>query len=103
MWYYRQSKDFERKGIDLSKATIDKWQLEFYKKLKPLEKIMLEHIKTGQVLNMDETTTQILHYENGNSERKKSYIWLAHRGLKDKPLVIYRYFECRSPQFIRPL
>ena len=63
---------------------------------------MLEHIKTGQVLNMDETTTQILHYENGNSERKKSYIWLAHRGLKDKPLVIYRYFESRSPQYIRP-
>ena len=102
MRYYRQSKNFERKGIDLSRATIDKWQLEFYKKLKPLEKIMLEHINTGKVLNMDETTTQILHYENGNSERKKSYIWLAHGGLKDKPLAIYRYFESRSPQYIRP-
>ena len=63
---------------------------------------MLEHIKTGKVLNMDETTTQILHYENGNTERKKSYIWLAHGGPIDKPLAIYRYFESRSPQYIRP-
>ncbi len=102
MPYYRQSKNFERKGIDLSRATMDKWQLEVYKKLKPLEKIMLEHVKTGKVLNMDETTTQILHYENGNSSRKKSYIWLAHGGPKDKPLAIYRYFESRSPQYIRP-
>ena len=102
MPYYRQSKDFERKGIDLSRATMDKWQLEVYEKLKPLEKIMLEHIKTGKVLNMDETTTQILHYENGNTERKKSYIWLAHGGPKDKPLAVYRYFESRSPQHIRP-
>lgn len=102
MPYYRQSKNFERKGIDLSRATIDKWQFEIYEKLKPLEKKMLEHIKTGKVLNMDETTIQILQYENGNSERKKSYIWLAYGELKDKPLAIYRYFESRSPQFIRP-
>ncbi|MCQ2241497.1 IS66 family transposase, partial [Treponema sp.] len=102
MPYYRQSKNFERKGIDLSRATMDKWQLEVYEKLKPLERIMLEHVKTGKVLNMDETTTQILHYENGNTSRKKSYIWLAHGGPKDKPLAIYRYFESRSPQFIRP-
>lgn len=100
--YYRQSKNFERKGIDLSRATMDKWQLEVYDKLKPLEKIMLEHVKTGKVLNMDETTTQILHYENGNTERKKSYIWLAHGGPKNKQLAIYRYFESRSPQYIRP-
>ena len=79
---------------------MDKWQLEVYDKLKPLEKIMLEHVKTGKVLNMDETTTQILHYENGNTERKKSYIWLAHGGPKNKQLAIYRYFESRSPQYI---
>lgn len=60
MPYYRQTKDFEGKGIDLSRATMDKWQLEVYEKLKPLEKIMLEHIKTGKVLNMDESTTQII-------------------------------------------
>lgn len=100
--YYRQSKNFERKGIELSRATMDKWQLEVYEKLKPLEKIMLEYVKTGKVLNMDETTTQILHYENGNTERKKSYIWLAHGGPKNKQLAIYRYFESRSPQYIRP-
>ena len=100
--YYRQSKNFERKGIDISRATMDKWQLEVYEKIKPLEKIMLNHVKAGKVLNMDETTIQILHYEDGNTVRKKSYIWLAHGGLKNRQAVVYRYFESRSPQYIKP-
>lgn len=102
MPYYRQSKDFARYGVELSRATMDKWQLEVYDRLKPLEKILMEHIKKGNVLNMDETTSQILHYENGNTERKKSYIWLAHGGPENKKAAVYRYFESRSPQYIKP-
>ena len=102
MPYYRQSENFERKGFDLSRATMDKWQLEVYKKLKPLESVLMKHIKTGRVLNMDETTCRILNYENGNKERKKSYIWLAHGGPKDRKLVLYRYFESRSSKYIKP-
>ena len=102
MPYYRQAQHFERHGADLSRATMDKWQLEVYEKIKPLEKVLLKHIKSGKVLNMDETTCRILNYENGNKERKKSYIWLAHGGPKDKKLVVYRYFESRSPKYIKP-
>ena len=101
MPYYRQSQNFERHGLDLSRATMDKWQLEVYEKIKPLENVILKHIKSGKVLNMDETTCRILNYENGNKERKKSYIWLAHGGPKEKKLVIYRYFESRSPVYIK--
>lgn len=102
MPYYRQAQHFERHGADLSRATMDKWQLEVYEKIKPLENVLLKHIKSGKVLNMDETTCRILNYENGNKERKKSYIWLAHGGPKDKKLVVYRYFESRSPKYIKP-
>ena len=102
MPYYRQAQNFERKGIDISRATMDKWQLEVYEKIKPLENMLLKHIKSGKVLNMDETTCRILNYENGNKDRKKSYIWLAHGGPKDKKLVVYRYFESRSPKYIKP-
>lgn len=102
MPYYRQAQHFERHGADLSRATMDKWQLEVYEKIKPLEKVLLKHIKSGKVLNMDETTCRILNYENGNKDRKKSYIWLAHGGPKDKKLVVYRYFESRSPKYIKP-
>lgn len=102
MPYYRQAQHFERRGADLSRATMDKWQLEVYEKIKPLENVLLKHIKSGKVLNMDETTCRILNYENGNKERKKSYIWLAHGGPKDKKLVVYRYFESRSPKYIKP-
>lgn len=102
MPYYRQAQHFERHGADLSRATMDKWQLEVYEKIKPLENVLLNHIKSGKVINMDETTCRILNYENGNKERKKSYIWLAHGGPKDKKLVVYRYFESRSPKYIKP-
>lgn len=63
--YYRQSKNFKRKGIELSRATMDKWQLEVYEKLKPLEKIMLEHVKTGKVLNM-----QRMYFEENRLREK---------------------------------
>ncbi|MCR5189128.1 MAG: transposase [Treponema sp.] len=83
MPYYRQAQNFERKGIDVSRATMDKWQLEFYEKIKPLENVLMKHLKSGKLLNMDETSCRILNYENGNKERKKSYIWLAHGGQKN--------------------
>ena len=102
MPYYRQAQNFDRKGIDISRATMDKWQLEVYEKIKPLENLLMKHLKTGKILNMDETTCRILNYESGNKERKKSYIWLAHGGPKNKKVVVYRYFESRSPKYIKP-
>ena len=102
MPYYRQAQNFDRKGIDISRATMDKWQLEVYEKIKPLENLLMKHLKTGKILNMDETTCRILNYESGNKDRKKSYIWLAHGGPKNKKVVVYRYFESRSPKYIKP-
>lgn len=65
---------------------------------------MLEHIKTVTTMNMDETTVRVLKYkkQTENENRQKSYIWLGIGGPKNKKAVIYRYFESRSPQFIRP-
>ena len=49
--YYRQSKAFERRLIDISRADMDNWQLKVYEKLKPMEKILMNHIKSGPVIN----------------------------------------------------
>ena len=101
--YYRQSKAFERRLIDISRADMDNWQLKVYEKLKPLEKILMNHIKSGPVINMDETTVKVLKYENAekNKDRKKSYMWLACGGPKKQKAVIYRYHESRNPKFIK--
>ena len=80
------------------------WQEQIYKRLKPLDSLIMEHIKTGTTMNMDETTVRVLKYKNQteNENRKKSYIWLGIGGPKDKKAVIYRYYESRNAKFIRP-
>ena len=56
-----------------SRADMDNWQLKVYEKLKPMENILMNHIKSGPVINMDETTVKVLKYENAekNKDRKK--------------------------------
>ena len=102
MPYYRQEKAFERRLIDISRADMDNWQLLVYEKLKPLEKILLRHIKKGRLLNMDETTVRVLHYDDAekNQNRQKSYIWVAIGGTEKQKACVYRYYESRNSEFI---
>ena len=104
MPFYRQEKAFERRCITVTRADMSNWQEEIYKRLKPLDSLIMEHIKTGTTMNMDETTVRVLKYKNQteNENRKKSYIWLGIGGPKDKKAVIYRYYESRNAKFIRP-
>ena len=81
MPFYRQEKSFERRCITVTRADMSNWQLKVYEKLKPMEKILMNHIKSGPVINMDETTVKVLKYENAekNKDIKKSYMWLAYK------------------------
>lgn len=103
MPYYRQEKAFERRLIDISRADMDNWQLMVYKKLKPMEKILLRHIKKGKLLNMDETTVRVLHYDDAyrNLNRQKSYIWVGIGGPENQKACVYRYYESRNSDFIK--
>ena len=104
MPFYRQEKAFERRCITVTRADMSNWQEQIYERLKPLDSLIMEHIKTGTTMNMDETTVRVLKYKNRteNENRKKSYIWLGIGGPKDKKAVIYRYYESRNAKFIKP-
>lgn len=104
MPFYRQEKAFERRCITVSRADMSNWQEQIYKKLKPLDTLIMNHIKTGTTMNMDETTVRVLNYKNQreNEKRQKSYIWLGIGGPKDKKVVIYRYYESRNAKYIKP-
>ena len=104
MPFYRQEKAFERRCITVSRADMSNWQEQIYTKLKPLDSLIMEHIKTGTTMNMDETTVRILKYKDQteNENRQKSYIWLGIGGPKNKKAVIYRYYESRNAKFIKP-
>ena len=104
MPFYRQEKAFERRCITVTRADMSNWQEQIYERLKPLDSLIMEHIKTGTTMNMDETTVRVLKYKNRteNENRKKSYVWLGTGGPKNKKAVIYRYYESRNAKFIKP-
>lgn len=102
--FYRQEKAFERRCITVTRADMSNWQEQIYNRLKPMDKLIMNHIKSGNTMNMDETTVKVLKYKNQseNDSRKKSYIWLGIGGPKDNKAVIYRYYESRHHKYIKP-
>jgi transposase len=56
---------------------------------------MKKILKAGPVMQMDETTVQVMG-EEGRNDTQKSYMWLAHGGPPGKPVIVYEYHPTRS-------
>ena len=94
--FYRQSKIFERIGIELSRATLCNWTTLAYEKMTEFMKLFETQLKNGNFIRMDETTVQVLHEENRRPENK-SYMWVSiGYPARGRPLVLYRYHPTRS-------
>ena len=93
--YYRQEKQFERIGVSISRQDMSNWQQQVYQKLTPLFKLLKETVKSGPVIQMDETPVQVMG-EEGRSDTDKSYMWLARGGPPKKKVVWYEYHETRA-------
>jgi transposase len=93
--FYRQEKGFERIGIHISRQNMSNWQQQVYAKLGPLFQLMKNNLKAGPVMQMDETTVQVMN-EPGRDDTQKSYMWLARGGPKGRPVVIYEYRATRA-------
>ena len=75
------------------------WQLQVHKKLIPLFELLKEHIKTGKVIQMDETRVQVLG-EEGRENTLKSYMWVARGGPPEKPVIYFEYQQSRASKHI---
>jgi len=95
--FHRQEAQFQRIGVEISRQDMSNWQQQVYFFLTPLFVLLKETIKTGSVLRMDETTTQVMGEED-REDTQKSYIWLSRGGPPDKTVVMYDYRETRSGQ-----
>jgi transposase len=93
--FYRQEKRFERMGARISRQNMSNWQKKSYEALIPLFELLKKHIKSGSVLQMDETTVQVLN-EPGRNNEQKSYMWLARGGPPGQPAVYYEYHPTRA-------
>jgi transposase len=99
--FYRQEKSFERIGIHISRQNMGNWQQQVYAKLEPLFQLMKSNLQDGPVMQMDETTVQVMG-EDDRDDTQKSYMWLARGGPKGRPVVIYEYRPTRAASNIGP-
>jgi transposase len=93
--YYRQEKLYEQIGADISHQDMANWQQQVYEKLNPLFALLKETVKSGPVIQMDETSVQVMGEEN-RKDTQKSYMWLARGGPPNKTVIWYEYHPTRS-------
>ena len=93
--YYRQEKLYEQIGASISRQDMSNWQQQAFRKLSPLFDLLKKEVKNGPVIQMDETTVQVIG-EEGRKDTQKSYMWLARGGPPDKKVVWYEYHPTRS-------
>ena len=91
---------FARLGVDLGRATLCNWAMQVAQACVPLVNLIRDDVLEGRVINIDETTVQVLA-EPGRVPTLKSNMWLFRRGDPVKPAMIYQYHPTRAGDVAR--
>lgn len=94
---YRQEKIFARLGIDLPRSTMCNWLIKVAQRAQPLMDLLGCEIRSGPVVNADETTVQVLK-EPQRADTDKSYMWVFCGGDPQRPSLVFRYHPTRAGQ-----
>lgn len=100
--YYRQEEQYKRIGVSLSRQNMSNWQIKLLPHLNKLTELLKEHIRSGPLINMDETTLQVLK-EPGREATKKSWLWAMYGGPKENPAILYEYSPSRAGEVAKEL
>ena len=92
---YRQEKIFSRIGVELPRATMANWIVKASQICLPLYEQLQDEIRGGPLINIDETTLQVLKEPN-RANTSKSYMWVFCGGYPKHPTVLYQYHPTRS-------
>ena len=93
--FYRQERQFNRLGIELPRSTMCGWAIKAAERCEPLIELLNEEIRSGPLINIDETTVQVMK-EDGRLNTNKSYMWIFLGGDQERPALTYRYNPTRS-------
>ncbi len=93
--FYRLSKMFSRSGVELSRGTMCNWSIKVATMLKPVIEIFKDTILGSSLINVDETTYQVLK-EVGKSAASKSQMWAFRGGGPDNPTILFHYNSSRA-------
>jgi transposase len=98
--FYRQEKIFDRLGIEIPRATMANWAIKIFEQCRPLMELLRSEILSGPLVNIDETTVQVLK-EPGRANTTQSYMWIFRGGPPDKPALVYQYHPSRGGEVPR--
>jgi len=87
---YRQETILQRIGVDIPRATMANWMIRAGQLVQPLINLMQDRLLSHDIIQMDETTVQVLK-ESGKRAQSKSYLWLQRGGPPEHPVVLYHY------------
>jgi len=93
--FYRQEKQFERIGVEISRTSMCSWAMQTALACQPLLNLLTDEVFSSFLVQADETTLQVL-LEPGRDPTTKSYMWIFRRGDPDRPVLIYQYHPTRG-------
>lgn len=100
--FYRQEAQFKRLGVEISRANMCNWAMKVAEISQPLISLLKQEIRSGPLINIDETTVQVLK-ELGRAATSKSYMWVCRGGPSEQPALIYHYAPSRAADVAKSL
>ena len=80
--------------LETEAATMSGWALRAAEACQPLVELLHEQIRSGPIINLDETTVQVLKEPNREA-KKKSRMWLFCSARCNVPVYVFEYHETR--------
>ena len=92
---YRIEGILARYKISVSRTAMACWMIKLGDLVQPLIDIFNDHALAYDVLQMDETTVQVLK-EDGRAASDKSFMWVRRGGAPGQPVVLFDYAASRA-------
>ena len=92
---YRQHRQLQRIGCELSRTTLAMWMIRAGQLVQPLINLLRETMLAEHYVLMDETTVQVLK-EPGKAPESKSYLWAQMSLGASTPIILFDYDASRS-------
>jgi transposase len=94
---YRQETILQRIGVNIPRATLANWMIRAGHLVQPLINLLHERMLSYDIVQMDETTVQVLK-EPGRKAQSKSYLWVQRGGPPEQPAVLFHYDPGRGAE-----
>jgi transposase len=91
----RQEQTYAREGVPLSESTMGRWLEKSADSLKAITDRMLELMKTGTVLQADESPFDLLDMKRAAKKVRKGYVWALY-GDAGHPYVYFNFESNRN-------